>query len=101
MNQAANGGGGSEPTQEVSLIDEAGQERRFRLHDVFDLDASAYYLVEAVDNPEEVLLLRETPEGLESVEFDEMNELMARLDEQEQQYEAEAVDPKDPKDPEH
>ena len=82
MNAPGDGGAG-EPGEEVSLIDEAGRERRFRLHDVFDLDASAYYLVEAVDNPDEVLLLRETPDGLESLEVEEMNELMARLDEQE------------------
>ncbi len=31
---------------EVTLIDEAGVERRFKLHDAFDLDGVAYYLVE-------------------------------------------------------
>jgi hypothetical protein len=68
---------------EVTLIDEAGQERRFRLHDAFDLDEAAYFLVEAVDDPDQVLLLRETPDGLESVDGDEMDRLMKRLDEEE------------------
>jgi hypothetical protein len=69
--------------EEVTLIDEAGVERRFRLHDAFDLDGAAYYLVEAVDDPDQVFLLRETPEGLESVDGAEMDSLMARLDEEE------------------
>jgi hypothetical protein len=76
------GNGPAPAAEEVSLIDESGRERRFRLHDAFDLDDAAYYLVEAVDNPEHVFLLRETPEGLESVHGEEMDRLMARLDEE-------------------
>ncbi|HEX6489705.1 MAG TPA: DUF1292 domain-containing protein [Candidatus Dormibacteraeota bacterium] len=67
---------------EVTLIDEAGVERRFRLHDAFDVDDVAYYLVEAVDDPEQVMLLREVEGALESVEGDEFDRVMAALEEQ-------------------
>ena len=42
----------------VTLLDEDGAERRFRLHDAFDTDGHTYYLVESADDPEQVLLLR-------------------------------------------
>ncbi len=51
---------------EVTLVDDAGIERRFRLHDAFDLDEVTYYLVEDLTDPERVLLLRETQTGLET-----------------------------------
>jgi len=47
-----------EGPQEVSLIDESGKERRFRLHDAFDLEGKTYYVMEAFEDPDEVLLLR-------------------------------------------
>jgi len=65
----------------VTLIDEEGRERRFELHDAFDLEGVSYYLVEAADDPEEVLLLRESPDGLESVEGDEFDRVIAALEE--------------------
>ena len=70
-------------SQEVVLIDEGGQERRFRLHDAFDLDDVTYYLVEASDDPEQVLLLKESPTGLESVEGDEFDRVLALLEAEE------------------
>ena len=39
--------------QKVTLIDESGRERRFTLHDAFDLEGAAYYLVEGVDEPDD------------------------------------------------
>lgn len=73
----------ADPDQsEVTLIDEAGAERRFRLHDAFDVDDVAYYLVEAADDPEQVLLLREVEGALESVEGDEFDRVMAALEEE-------------------
>ena len=68
--------------QIVTLIDEAGAERRFRLHDAFDLEDQHYYLVEAVDDPAEVMLLRETGEGLETVEAQEFDRVIAMLEEE-------------------
>ena len=50
-------------SDEVTLIDDAGVERRFRMHDAFDLDGVAYYLVEDARDPERVLLLRESDAG--------------------------------------
>jgi uncharacterized protein YrzB (UPF0473 family) len=67
----------------VTLIDEAGAERSFRLHDAFDVEEAAYYLVEAVEDPDQVLLLREVEGGLESVEGEEFERVIAVLETEE------------------
>lgn len=67
--------------EEVTLIDESGAERRFRMHDAFELDGAAYYLVEDAGDPERVLLLRETGDGLETVDGDEFERVMGALEE--------------------
>ncbi len=67
-------------TDEVTLIDETGAERRFRMHDAFDVDGVAYYLVEDVKDPDRVLLLRESETGLETVDGEEFNRVMAALE---------------------
>jgi hypothetical protein len=64
----------------VTLVDETGAERRFRLHDAFDLDSVAYYLVEDADDPERVMLLREADSGLETVDGDEFKRVMEALE---------------------
>ncbi len=69
-----------EPSQTVTLIDESGVERRFTMHDAFELDGVAYYLVEDADDPDQVLLLRESAAGLETVDGDEFNRVMAALE---------------------
>ena len=66
--------------QKVTLIDESGRERKFTLHDAFDLEGAAYYLVEGVDDPDEVLLLREVDGALQTVEDDEFQRVMAALE---------------------
>jgi hypothetical protein len=66
--------------QEVTLIEESGAERRFRLHDAFDLEDRTYYLVEAADDPDVVLLLKETEDGLESVEEEEFDRVISELE---------------------
>ncbi len=72
-----------EGPQEVSLIDESGKERKFRLHDAFDLEGKTYYLMESFDDPDEVLLLRESDGTLETVEQDEFERVMKALDDDE------------------
>lgn len=67
-------------SQEITLIEENGAERTFRLHDAFDLEGVAYYLVEAADDEEMVLLLKETAGGLETVEDEEFDRVIAQLD---------------------
>ena len=64
----------------VTLLDEGGAERRFVLHDAFDADGHTYYLVEAADDPEQVLLLRETDHGLESVDGPEFDRVLTLLE---------------------
>jgi hypothetical protein len=66
--------------EEVTLIDESGAERRFTLHDAFDLDGAAYYLVEEVADPERVMLLRESGHGLETVDGEEFNRVMKAIE---------------------
>ncbi len=68
-------------SDEVTLVDDAGAERRFKLHDAFDLDAVSYYLVEDASDPERVLLLRELEGGLETVDGDEFKRVMEALEE--------------------
>jgi hypothetical protein len=67
--------------QPITLIDENGLERQFKLHDAFDHEGSIYYLVENVDDPDQVLLLRESGGGLETVEGDEFQRVIAALEE--------------------
>ena len=67
-------------SDEVTLVDEAGVERRFKMHDAFDLEGVAYYLVEDVTDPDRVLLLRETGTGLETVDGDEFKRVMEALE---------------------
>lgn len=67
-------------SDEVTLVDESGVERRFALHDAFELDGSTYYLVEDVAEPERVLLLRESAAGLETVDAEEFGRVMSALE---------------------
>jgi len=74
----------TEPGPEVvTLIDEAGVERRFALHDAFEVDGVSYYLVEDAADTSQVLLLRETPFGLETVDGDEFARVMKALEKDE------------------
>ncbi len=67
--------------QPITLIDETGRERQFQLHDAFDHDGAVYYLVENVDDPSQVMLLREAGGALEAVEGDEFQRVIAALEE--------------------
>jgi hypothetical protein len=69
---------GSHP---ITLIDETGRERQFQLHDAFDHEGAVYYLVENIDDPSQVLLLRETEGALETVEGEEFQRVIAALEE--------------------
>jgi hypothetical protein len=71
----------AEDSEPITLIDETGLERRFRLHDAFDVQEIHYYLVESVDDSSQVLLLRETGGGLETVDGDEFKRVMTALEE--------------------
>ena len=64
----------------ITLIDESGVERRYRLHDAFDLEGVNYYLVEADDDPSQVLLLRESAGGLETVDGEEFKRVITALE---------------------
>ena len=66
-------------TEPITLIDESGAERRYRLHDAFDVEEVHYYLVEAADDPSQVLLLRESTGGLETVDGDEFRRVITAL----------------------
>jgi hypothetical protein len=70
----------SDSPEPITLIDEAGVERRYRLHDAFDLEGVNYYLVEADDDPSQVLLLRESAGGLETVDGEEFTQVITALE---------------------
>jgi diaminopimelate decarboxylase len=70
----------ADDSQPITLIDETGLERRFRLHDAFDVEGVPYYLVEAQDDPSVVLLLREGTGGLETVDGEEFKRVIAALE---------------------
>jgi len=70
----------AEEAEPITLIDEAGVERRYRLHDAFDLEGVNYYLVEAAEDPSQVLLLRESPSGLETVDGEEFKRVITALE---------------------
>jgi len=67
--------------EQVTLVDETGVERRFSLHDAFDLDGVAYYLVEDVQDPQRVMLLLESESGLETIDGEEFDRVMKALEE--------------------
>jgi hypothetical protein len=67
----------------ITLIDETGRERQFQLHDAFDHEGAVYYLVENVDDPSQVLLLREAGGALETVEGEEFQKVIAALEKDE------------------
>jgi uncharacterized protein YrzB (UPF0473 family) len=69
-----------ETAKPITLIDETGRERQFQLHDAFDHDGGVYYLVENIDDPSQVLLLREVDGALETVEGDEFQQVIAALE---------------------
>lgn len=74
----------TEPGPEVvTLIDEKGVERQFTMHDAFEVESVSYYLVEDVADTSQVLLLRETPSGLETVDGDEFARVMKALEKDE------------------
>ena len=83
----AEGQGGDDPLADatpphpITLIDENGRERQFQLHDAFDHEGAVYYLVENIDDPSQVLLLREAGGGLETVEGEEFQRVIAALEE--------------------
>ena len=66
--------------EHVTLVDEAGVERRFNLHDAFEHEGVAYYLVEDAADSERVMLLRESSSGLESVTGEEFDSVMQALE---------------------
>lgn len=67
----------------ITLIDETGRECQFQLHDAFDHEGAVYYLVENVNDPSQVLLLRDVGGALEAVEGDEFQKVIAALEEDE------------------
>ncbi len=69
--------------ESITLIDETGRERAFRMHDAFELEGVTYYLVEGADDPTEVLLLREAGGSLETVDGADFQRVMTALEQDE------------------
>lgn len=71
---------GSAGDTTVTLLDESGAERLFVVHDAFETGGHTYYLVEAADDPEQVLLLRESEGVLESVGEEEFERVLSLME---------------------
>ncbi|MGH7877324.1 MAG: hypothetical protein ACRENM_06605 [Candidatus Dormibacteraceae bacterium] len=71
-----------EPGQRIELIGEDGREHVFLLHDAFDVEGGIYYLVEASDDPQQVLVLKAVGDRLEALRGQELDRVMAHLDEE-------------------
>ena len=76
----ADAGDRDEEPQSITLIDESGHERAYRLHDAFELEGASYYMVERSDDPTEVMLLREVDGALETVDGSEFQRVMTALE---------------------
>ena len=63
----------------VTLVEAGGAERRFRLHDAFEFEGANLYLVEDEADPAEVMLLRETEDGLEPLTGAGLDRVMTQL----------------------
>jgi len=70
----------TEAPKTVTLIDEAGQEREFALHDAFDVEGVTYYLVEDAEDPELVLLLREGEGRLATIDGEEFDRILSIME---------------------
>ena len=68
------------PAEEITLIDQDGTEHRFLLHDAFDVEGVEYYLVEAADDADLVLVLKEEGGRLATVDQPEFDRIMAMLE---------------------
>ncbi|HUZ89287.1 MAG TPA: hypothetical protein VMU49_05615 [Candidatus Acidoferrales bacterium] len=71
-----------EPPQRIELIGEDGREHVFLLHDAFEMEGGIYYLVEASDDPQQVLVLKAAGDRLEALRGKELDRVMAHLDEE-------------------
>ena len=83
LGRGRQGPGEEEEEPVVTLVDETGEERSFRLHDAFEVDGEAFYLVEALDEAGMVLILKEGEAGLESLTGDEFDRVLAILEAEE------------------
>jgi len=64
-------------------VDESGSARFFTMHDAIALGGAEYFLMEAADGGDEVLVLRQMGDGLESVEGEELERVVRALAEDE------------------
>jgi hypothetical protein len=69
-----------QPVETVTLIDEEGREIVFALHDAFEVEGRTYYLVEGVEDPELVVVLREDEGRLVSIDGEEFDGIVAMLE---------------------
>ncbi|MDQ6772012.1 MAG: DUF1292 domain-containing protein [Candidatus Dormibacteraeota bacterium] len=66
--------------ERIQLIAEDGSERGFTMHDAIDVEGVSYYLVEAENDPDTVLLLKEVSGSLEAVGGKELQRVLALLE---------------------
>jgi hypothetical protein len=82
----------SEAHDVIELTDDEGQTRAWHLLDRAEVSEAAYVVIQAVDDEEEVLILRVTDEGLVTLEDDEFDRVA-------QAFEVEWEDEEEPGNP--
>ncbi len=87
---------GREPDGEkraVELVNEStGKEESFRIHDVVELEGETYYVLQAEDDEERVLILRREGESLITLDADEHDYVIEQLDAMEEEDELDDED---------
>jgi hypothetical protein len=75
---------GIEPNGEVQTIElvneKTGEEESYLVHDVVDIEGETYYVLQASDDEERVLILRRDGEALVTLDDEEQDRVVEQLE---------------------
>ena len=82
--------------KEVELVNEStGKEETFLIHDVVELEGETYYVLQAEEDEERVLILRREGESFATLDADEHDRVIDQLEEMEEEEDLEDEDGSD------
>lgn len=82
--------------KEVELVNEStGKEETFLIHDVVELEGETYYVLQAEEDEERVLILRREGESFVTLDADEHDRVIDQLEEMEEEEDLEDEDGSD------
>lgn len=80
----------------VELVNEStGKEETFLIHDVVELEGETYYVLQAEEDEERVLILRREGESFVTLDADEHDRVIEQLEEIEEEEDLEDEDGSD------